>query len=195
MRKSIHDNLAQLSKTHVCFPTGFSTIRHESRPLVEAQFRVARLLLHEMGHSIMRAGAGRANKEFCFMGSSAAEAGFELESQVFGGCRLILNHQNLSMAADWPSRDITELYRKTTKRISTDRIVHAGMYRRVPFQFVADLFTQKFWKKLTKQSDQSLVPPTVGAWCFLVGPEVRQVSWPAKLIVTDQTCNLSVAAN
>lgn len=81
--QSLYSRLTELSQEHPCSPKYGATLALESRELAEARSELAKHLVHEFGHAVMAASVGRRGKGFCFMESSTAESGFELEKHVF----------------------------------------------------------------------------------------------------------------
>ena len=158
--------------------------KHE---LLIARFKVAALLLHEIGHSVdwARFNALRGYEVF-WDGNELNEAGYTLEALVFGG-RIDCSSGSSSWApwhipgacADAKSSDIMPLHFRTPwPSESTFRsYINSGLpmasYRnfseyetigRVPTSYIKKLFTTEFWDVAVEK--EGLKAPVIGEWTF-----------------------------
>ena len=164
-----------------------------SLPLLDARFEIALTYTHEVGHAMTFAVSGERPKELCYRDCTVAEAGYELEAQLFGyildlsknlvyeaqpdrptACGRIQSFAVPSMliAVDWPSLEFVERNEEFSSNIWAGRpLRNYGLATRVPRSFVVDMFNNAFWEAQDQRQDVGPIDvPTIG--CF--------VSWTAR---------------
>ena len=192
-----YSKFAQLTQEQTSSADAFNSDMPVSLPLLEARFSVARIYAHEIAHCLLAAGFGYRPREICYKDGPIAEAGYELEVQLFGyllevqpigifpdwpgypaSCGRVENLivPSMLLAMDWPTRYMLEL--------DSDRIdlVWAGrplrsyeLAIRVRRIFLVELFTNEFWAKEHNRQDVGPIAiPTTG--CFLARRFAKQSS-------------------
>jgi hypothetical protein len=127
---------------------------------------------------------------------SCPENGFELASQIFGGFVETSPDLNLSLPletnfpkrrctrvkpnpygsvpvgpmvtlSEWPSTGFTATYVASGDvRADFKPAATLDAHSRVPFSYLEDLFSQKFWDKVQAEGPEVLKPPSRGIWFF-----------------------------
>ena len=159
--------------------------------VVHIRFLIACALCHEIGHSLQNAAFGNLlrSREVFYKNHKLAEAGFELETQLFGGIFIdfggdngFTTSQTYAKACDvgkkrqqalafhlmdWPSHHLKVFYSRHFKRElwSGRGFAKHDMLHTTPNSFVLSLFTDSFWRDLQKKYDPtSLHPPKIASW-------------------------------
>lgn len=141
--------------------------------------RLARTLVHEIGHVVSTAAHGdRAmrNGDVFYNNYLCNEAGYNLEMILFGG----LNHlaempryysnspeQFTTLALEYPSKRFLNLYASAgdpiDQRLTMDRYFAAS---RFPMRFLVAMFTERFWRVDVPRMAGAIRPTPAATWIF-----------------------------
>lgn len=164
--------------------------------LLTTRFLFATENVHEMSHSMQFAVIGRTAvpMDLFHRGNKVAEAGFEMEAELFGGvlsrspaihardylyaCDYGKQHRVSSVISfhSWPSFTTAQAYSEVHGYdicpFSTAR--NYDLEWIVPAEFMNNLFSNDFWAQQEKKKDlKALHPPTESSWPFSLSFDQR----------------------
>lgn len=160
-------------------------------------FHLARILVHEVSHVLMYACYGQNEQNIFHEDSAYSEAGFQMETAIFGGvfnstdarpwiCEAKRGDE-VMLLYEYPSTMWLNSYSDAgdvviiRKRRDLDRYC---IVKRVNFQFAISLFTNNFWNNDIHGYTGPLCPPNALTWlgqCIKRGDRYYSNSGSAKV--------------
>ena len=170
------------------------------------RFHTADVIVHEFGHALWAASCGSCD-DLSHAHRSFPENGFELVSQVYGGLinvapdmqRSLALERNyptglcksnkprpicsvpigpMAMLEEWPNAGLTSTY---VENGDVDTFFNPAAtpnpQSRVPFSYLEELFSQRFWGKVQAEGPEALKAPTRGTWFFQWRAAEKWYAW------------------
>ena len=176
----------EMHKTRSKIEEGAILNGQERAQLLYCQFEFARLVVHELAHSIETLYTGVSRWEAHYEENPLSERGYDMEAAIFGGrlvnaswsrnllgarageyCIAARRRSQPTIPAvllyPWPSQTWLDMYRFRKEKMGVREMhrVPPTTISRVPFAFIQCLFSNDYWDAVLSSRQKSLIVPSL----------------------------------